>query len=313
MTADDQPARPGRFDPRDPDAPWAHDRADAGEVELHYAVAGPEAGDLVLLLHGFPEYWYTWRHQLPALAEAGYRVVAPDLRGYNRSDAPDGVDAYRLDSLSGDVAGLIDALGRESACVAGHDWGGIVAWGLASRRPAVLDRLAVCNAPHPEAFARAVSENPDQRERSSYIADFQAADGPEQAMTANDCRRVAEVHADATEAAYTDRELDHFRAAFCEETDPTAAINYYRATFALDDEDQLEATMTAGPVTVPTLVLWGEQDPALSTALLAHHDELADDCRIERFPEASHWLPADAPGRISDRLVEEFAHVDCGN
>lgn len=303
-TSDDG-ARPGRFDPRDPAAPWDHADADVGEVRLHYVAAGPADGELVVLLHGFPEFWYTWRHLLPALADAGYRAVAPDMRGYNRSDAPDGVDAYSLEPLSADVAGLVDALEYESAHVVGHDWGGIVAWALASRRPATVDRLGICNAPHPALFAREIRTNSDQRERSSYIAGFLAAEEPERGLTQDDCRRVADVHADATDpGAYTDRELEHFRAAFCEQTDPTAALHYYRAAFALDESGTLTGTMDAAPVSVPTLVCWGERDPALSTALLDGIDEVAPDCRVERFPGASHWVHADEPGPVRDRLLD---------
>src|SRR5438874_5615782 len=128
---------------------WTHREAVVNGVRLHWVEAGD--GPPVLLLHGFPEFWYAWRHQLPALARAGFRAVAPDLRGYNESDKPHGVRNYHLDLLAADVAGLIAHLGGGRACVVGHDWGGVVAWRLAMLRPAVVERLAILNAPHPAA------------------------------------------------------------------------------------------------------------------------------------------------------------------
>src|SRR5215471_13220996 len=142
-----------------------HHTADVGGLRLHYVVAG--AGPLVVFLHGFPEFWYSWRHQLPALAEAGFRAVAPDLRGYNESDKPVRVRNYRIDLLARDVAGLIAALGQRRAVVVGHDWGGAIAWWLAMRRPEVVERLVILNAPHPAMMLRELA-NPFQLLRSWY-------------------------------------------------------------------------------------------------------------------------------------------------
>jgi epoxide hydrolase 4 len=153
-----------------------HRMVDLGALRLHVAEAGE--GPLVILLHGFPEFWYSWRHQISALAEAGYRVVAPDLRGYNLSDKPSGLSAYRGEELIGDVAGLISAYGERRATVVGHDWGGLVAWITAIARPDLVERLVICNAPHP-ARLQAALRSPEQILRSSYILFFQLPVLPE--------------------------------------------------------------------------------------------------------------------------------------
>jgi len=163
--------------------PWNHHEADVGEVRLHGVEAG--RGPLVLLLHGFPEFWYGWRHQIPPLAAAGYRVVAPDLRGYNRSDPPRGIRNYRMASLIGDVEGLIRVLGEDRAVVVGHDWGGVVAWETAMRFPARVEGLVVLNAPHPAAFAREL-RTLDQLRRSWYAFFFQIPGLPEAILRAGD-------------------------------------------------------------------------------------------------------------------------------
>jgi len=297
-----------RFDPDDPDAPWDHERIDVGDVTLHCAVAGPADGECVLLLHGFPECWYAWRHQVPALADAGYRAVAPDMRGFNRSDAPEGVDAYHLDALVGDVAGVVDALGCDSVHLVGHDWGGIVGWAVGDRRPGLLDRLAILNAPHPATFERAYRECPDQRRKSRYLRTFLTSEEPEAALTADDCRRVREILATGSgPGAFTDRELAHFRRAFCREGVARAAVHYYRANFDVPGDDAIVVRGFGDrTVDVPTLVCWGERDPALTTAILDGLDAWVSDLRVERFPRATHWVQADAPADVTDRLLAFF-------
>src|SRR3954452_5847731 len=142
-----------------------------GEIDVHFVEVG--TGPLVLLLHGFPEFWYSWRHQLPALAAAGFRAVAADLRGYNESSRPCGVGEYRVSKLVDDVAGLIRLFGDERGYVVGHDWGGIIAWRLAALHPELVRKLAILNAPHPAAFRREFKRNPLQWVRSSYTCFFQ--------------------------------------------------------------------------------------------------------------------------------------------
>ncbi len=162
-----------------------HTTVDTNGVRLHVVQVGPETGPLVLLLHGFPEFWYGWKAQIDGLAEAGYRVWAPDQRGYNLSDKPEGVAAYQLDTLVADVVGLIDAAGQQKAIIVGHDWGGIVSWWLAASHPERVERLVILNVPHPAVTRKFIRQYPGQLLRSWYIAFFQLPILPEWIMGAN--------------------------------------------------------------------------------------------------------------------------------
>lgn len=291
------------------DTPGTHDWIDADGVRLHAVTAGPEDGPLALLLHGFPEFWYAWRHQLPALAAAGYRVVAPDLRGYNYSEKPSGVGSYHLDELVGDVAGLVAAFGRERAHVVGHDWGGLIAWQAAVDRPALVDRLAVLNAPHPSAYERALRTSPTQVLRSWYVAAAQLPALPEAAIRARDFAllerslRRGPVRPDA----FTDADVTRYKRALGRPGALTAALNYYRSIARRN----ARLTLTRGgvgdlSVDAPTLLVWGERDDALSVSLTEGLDRWVPDTRVERLPEASHWVQADAPERVTDLLLSHL-------
>jgi pimeloyl-ACP methyl ester carboxylesterase len=290
------------------EADVTHERATVNGVSLHYVTAGPEDGDLVLCLHGFPEFWYSWHHQLPALAEAGYRVVAPDLRGYNRSERPAGVDAYRLEKLVGDVVGLIDHCGRERAHVVGHDWGGLIAWQVGIDRPEVVDRLAVLNAPHPTRYQRHLRSSPSQLAKSWYVFYFQLPILPEIGFRFNDYAVLESTLSDTVRPdAFTDDDIERYKSALATPGALTAAINYYRAL----GRQRARELLTGGGidverVDVPTLLLWGERDVALDVALTEDLDALVPDLRIERYPDASHWVQFDAPERVNDALLGFF-------
>lgn len=291
------------------DTPGAHGWVDADGVRLHAVTAGPKDGPLVLLLHGFPEFWYAWRHQLPALAAAGYRVIAPDLRGYNCSEKPSGVDAYHLDELVGDVADLVAAFDRDRAHVVGHDWGGLIAWQAAIDRPDVVDRLAALNAPHPSAYERALRTSPTQVLRSWYVGVAQLPALPEAAMRARDFAllerllRTGPTRSDA----FIDTDVARYKRALGRPGALTAALNYYRSIARRN----AWLTVTRGgvgdlPVGAPTLLVWGERDDALSVSLTEGLDRWVPDCRVERLPEASHWVQADAPERVTDLLLSHL-------
>jgi pimeloyl-ACP methyl ester carboxylesterase len=291
------------------ETPGDHDTVETNGVRLHVVTAGPEDGPLVLLLHGFPEFWYSWHHQMPALAEAGYRVVAPDMRGYNCSAKPRGVGAYHIDELVGDVAGLVDAFHRESAHVVGHDWGGLVAWQTAIDRPGVVDQLAVLNAPHPSAFERALRSNPRQLARSWYVGFFQLPGLPEWTLGARDFEAVERLFVDGAvdPDAFTDTDIQRYKRAIGRPGARTAALNYYRAMARRN----AKLTLTRGGVgdqrvELPTLLVWGEQDDALDISLTEGLDRWVPDIRVERLPDASHWVQFDAPERVSELLVEHL-------
>lgn len=268
-------------------------------VRLHYVEAG--AGPLVVLLHGFPEHWYTWRHQIPALVAAGFRVVAPDLRGYALSSKPEPVGAYGIDTVADDVARLIQACGAERAVVVGHDWGGATAWRLAMRRPELIERLIVLNMPHPVVFSRAL-RTPQQLLRSWYIFFFQLPWLPEQLIATHDyalLRQLFETEP-TRPGAYTPEDIDRMVKAMAIPGATTAAINYYRAAVQhpgriLADRRRIER---------PVLLIWGEQDQHLGPELAELDWRWVPNGRVERIEEASHFVQADAPERVNGLILE---------
>ena len=307
--------------------PWTHGEVVANGVRLHYVEAGDPENQLVLLLHGFPEFWYAWRHQIPTLVDAGYHVVAPDLRGYNASEKPRGVDAYRLTHLIGDVTSLIDEFGTDEpstdgpatsdevhgqAIVVGHDWGGAIAWEVAIRHPEAVEKLATLNAPHPERFQRELG-SPSQLRKSWYMFYFQVPKIPELGFRAGDFRlldrllRDDPVNPDAFDAV----DVERYKDALAKPGALTAAINYYRALARENALRTLRRALFGGPdhppehrrVEVPTLLIWGEQDSALNASLTDGLDRWVDDLRVERLPDASHWVQADAPQEVNNLLV----------
>ena len=279
-----------------PDAePWTHHEAQVGEVRLHWVEQG--SGPLLVLLHGFPEFWYAWRRQLHALAAAGFRVVAPDMRGYNLSEKPEGVAAYSVQKLAGDVAALVRHLGAERAHVAGHDWGGVVAWWTAMLHPEAVERLVVINAPHPRIFARELKKLRQMR-RSWYAMMFQLPRLPEALFRARDFAVLERTFRKGPKrpGAYSDEDIRRYKEAAAQPGALTAMINYYRAATRV----QRPRTRT---VEAPTLVIWGERDPHLGIHNLEGLEEYVPDLRVERIAEAGHWVPADAPERVSELMT----------
>ena len=279
--------------------PWTHHEAVVNEVRLHWVQAGE--GPLMVLLHGFPEFWYGWRKQIPALAAAGYRVVAPDLRGYNRSDKPAGIRPYRVQSLVDDVAALIRHLGAERAHVVAHDWGGIVAWWLAMVHPERIDRLAILNAPHPRAFSREIRRNPRQMMASWYAGFFQLPALPEAALRARDYRMLRGIfRAESVRpGAFSGEDIRRYRNAAAQPGALTAMLNYYRAAVRYPPPP----TRT---IPHPTLLIWGVRDQALTLELTEGLEPWVPNLRIERIPEASHWVASEYPDRVNALLTGFF-------
>ncbi|WP_135828623.1 alpha/beta fold hydrolase [Halorussus halobius] len=293
------------------DGRWSHEQLIANDVRLHCVTAGDEADPLVVLLHGFPEFWYSWRRQIPALADAGFRVVAPDMRGYNRSEKPHGVDSYAVERLVGDVAGLVDQFDRERAHVVGHDWGGVVAWETAIRRPEVVDRLAVLNAPHPGRYRAVLRSSPEQRRRSLYALAFQLPWLPEATLGALGGRGLTAMLRSASKPdTFDGTDLRRYRRAASRPGALTAALNYYRALFRAGVREEVRALVAderpKRTVRVPTLLLWGEDDVALGPELTEGLERWVPDLRIERFPDATHWLQNDRADAVTESLVAFF-------
>lgn len=271
-------------------------------VKLHYASCGEQGRPLMLFIHGFPEFWGAWKGLMPAFADR-YLTVAPDLRGYNLSSKPAELSAYKPQVLVGDLVGLIRGLGYEKAVVVAHDWGGALGWALAISHPELVDRLVILNATHPVPFARALVEDPGQREASQYI-NWLRTPGCEQEFMADDFRRMEEFFHKVSEAKWFPAMRDEYRAAWSQPGALTAAVNYYRAsplhppTGDQPGAAKLKLREQDFMVRVPTLVIWGERDAALRPVLLEGLDRMVPDLRIERLPEATHWLVHEEPQRI---------------
>jgi len=278
-------------------------RVQSGGVQLHVRVAGPDEGPLVVLLHGFPEFWYGWRHQIPALAEAGYRVVVPDQRGYNRSDAPRAVAAYDLDLLADDVCAVIGALGRDQAAVVGHDWGAMVGWHLAHACPERLRRLAVLNVPHPYVFRETLRTCPTQLLRSTYALFFQLPAVPEWVLGGNGgWGLTALLRWSSRPDTFDATDLACYRRAWRRPGRLRGMLHWYRAAA----RRALRTTPSFDAVDVPTLVVWGAQDVALDRRMAAPSAAMSVDGNLELLPEATHWVQHDAPTTVNQLLLDHL-------
>ncbi len=283
---------------------WTHRRAVVNGVRLHYVEAG--AGPLVVLLHGFPEFWYSWHRQVPFLARAGFHVVAPDQRGYNLSQKPRGIQNYATQTLADDVAALIRHVGEERAVLVGHDWGGIVAWRLAMTRPECVDRLVILNAPHPGPLARQ-ARSLAQLLKSWYVFWFQLPVLPE--LTCRQGKfdvleRTLRDDPGGSRPRVSEQDLVFYRRALSRPGALTAAINWYRAAFRWG----LRGAGVIRPVNVPTLVLWGERDRYLGRELLDGLEAWVPSLEVVCFPRASHWLHLDETEAVN-AAIARFASV----
>lgn len=268
---------------------------DAAGVRIHHVGGG--SGPLVLFLHGFPEYWYSWRHQLPDMA-ARRRAVAVDLRGYGRSDRPAERGAYAMHHLVADVASVVDELGGGRATVVGHDWGGAIAWAFAHAHPERLERLVVCNAPHPARLAAEVWR-PPQLLRSWYIFLFQLPWLPETLLGRSGAAPVASIlrSGAAVPDAFGPEDLRRFREAFAAPGAARAAVDYYRNLPA-----GLRRRPRLAPVEAPVLLLWGEQDKALDLRLTRGNEPFAPKIEVHRFPGAGHFAHEEVPSAFNAEL-----------
>ena len=277
------------------------ERLKVGDVRLSVTSAGD--GEPVVLLHGFPEISYSWRHQLPALAGAGARAFAPDLRGYGDSDRPSEVEAYALRALVGDIVGLLDAIGADSAHLVGHDWGGSIAWVLASRAPERVRSLTILNSPHPVASAEA-RQLPEQQQRSWYMLLFQFTGVAEAWLSGDDFANLRRFVFDtAAPGVFREQEQERFVAALRRDGALTAALNYYRAN--IPPASWLRPPPDLPPIEVPTMIIWGEADAYMSPILLERSaTKVAAPLRIERLPGVSHWVQQEAPETVNQLLID---------
>jgi epoxide hydrolase 4 len=285
-----------------------HGFADVGDVRLHYAECGA-GDDLVILLHGFPECWYSWRHQLPVLGQR-YHVIAPDMRGYNLSDKPARVQDYRIESLVEDIVGLIRYFGKERAAIVAHDWGAGVAWAVAQRHPEMVSRLVAMQVPPPAAWR--ANFTPRQLLKSWYMFFFQLPRLPESWASANDFVRVAKMFREtsARSDAFTDADIEVYKEALRQPGALTAGLNYYRANvfkslFRGGVETPKEDD---GRIRVPTLFIYGEQDQAVLPETVRGLNRFIDGPYSElRIPDSAHWVQNEAVAEVNEALLRFLA------
>jgi pimeloyl-ACP methyl ester carboxylesterase len=275
---------------------------DTNGIRLHAIQAGPEGGRLIILLHGFPEFWRSWIHQIEPLATAGHFVLAPDQRGYNLSDKPQDIAAFNLGELSKDIAGLIRTAGRQKAVVVGHDWGGVVAWWLGVYFPEMLERLVVLNAPHPGVMRQMLVSNPDQIRRSSYAFFFQLPWIPEAVSRNNDWELLERsLRETSRPGTFSQQDFEHYRQAWWRKGAFTAMLNWYRANLRF-----LATFPEDTRISVPTLLLWGTQDFALGQQMAAASIEMCDQGQLVLFEDATHWIQHEEAEQVN-QLIIEFA------
>ena len=291
-----------------------HRYADVNGVRLHYVTAGQ--GPLILFVHGFPEFWYAWRAQLAYFA-ADHQAVAVDMRGYNLSSKPSAVSDYSINHLVTDIAALADHLGHHRFVLVGHDWGGAAAWAFAIRHPHRLHRLVIVNAPHPAVFARELRDNPAQQKASEYMLAFRSAKA-EDLLSAHDYAALVQavLGPGLAKGYVTESDRDAYLRAWSQPGALTGGLNYYRAArVGPPSRDGAPASGTLGVedsatvVSVPTLVIWGEQDTALLTGNLEGLERYVPKLTLRRIPEGSHWVIHEQPGRIN-ALIGDYLRAD---
>jgi pimeloyl-ACP methyl ester carboxylesterase len=284
----------------------SHGFADVNGIRLHYAECGTSNDDLVILLHGFPEFWYSWRHQLPVLGER-YHVVAPDMRGYNLSDKPPRVEDYRIEFLVADVLGLIKHFGKSQAAIVAHDWGAGVAWAVAQRHPEAVSKLAALQVPMPVAWRDNITLR--QFLSSWYMFFFQLPRVPEWWASRNDFARVERMYRETIvrPGAFTDEDIAAYKDALRQPGALTSSINYYRANvFRSLLRGGTETPKDAdGRIRVPTLFIYGEQDVAVLPSTVRDLGRFIDaPYRELRIPDSGHWVQNEAVDEVNAALLE---------
>ena len=278
-----------------------HPYIETNGIRLHVVQDGPKDGPLVILLHGFPEFSYGWRHQIPFLASAGFRVWAPDQRGYNLSDKPDGIASYSIHELAADVVGLIDASGREKVFLVGHDWGAAVAWSVANKYPERLSKMVILNVPHPAVMIKFLRSSFAQLRKSWYMFFFQIPWLPENLSRLRNWNATVQVLIKSSRpGTFSETDLDTYRQAWAQPKAFRSMINWYRSMVQKPSEPP------ANPrITVPTLLIWGAQDQALGREMAQPSIDLCDDGRLIFIEEATHWVQHEEAERVN-QLIHAF-------
>lgn len=269
-------------------------------IELHVAISGPEDGDLVILLHGFPDFWFGWRKHIETLAAEGYRVVVPDQRGYNKSDKPEGRRSYEIDQLQKDVIGLIKHFGRQDAAIIGHDWGGAVAWHLAAVHPHLVNRLIIINMPHPAVFPKVMLRIPLQWLRSSYILFFQFPKVPERISSSSNFLIMEKaLQYSSRKGTFAHDEIKAYKAAWAEPGALTSMLDWYRAvpiSWRKIEKDKR--------IHIPAKIIWGTGDQFLSKKLAKESLKFIDSESVTWVEDATHWVNQEQPDLVNEQLIQ---------
>lgn len=269
---------------------------DVNGIRLHVWEEGPAQGQPILLLHGFPEAGFAWEKVMHLLAARGFRVMAPDQRGYNLSSKPKGVKAYRIGQLAADMVALLRAAGYTQVMVVGHDWGGGVAWHLALHHPEVVYKLVILNMPHPEVLRQTLRHNGRQRKKSSYAAFFQVPLIPEWLAARHNFRMLEQaLTRTSLRGTFAPELLERYRAAWRQPQALTAMINWYRA-YAFTQP------RSTAPITLPVIILWGRKDAFLLAEMAAGSAALCTNVRLELLDNATHWLHHEHPAWVAEQI-----------
>jgi len=272
-----------------------------GEIQLHAVAAGPANGPLVILLHGFPEFWYSWHRQIEPLANAGFRVIVPDQRGYHLSSKPQDVASYTLPQLTSDVIAIADQVGVERFYLAGHDWGAAVAWSVAIQHPQRVAKLAILNVPHPSVMLRYLRKNFRQLRRSWYMLLLQLPWLPEKVFSSFDFAFGVRALVSSSQPGTFSREaLALYREAWSQPGALTGSMNWYRAAF------RHRSPFPDPMVRVPTKIIWGERDAFLLFEMARASLKYCTNADLVSFPDATHWVHHEEPARVAELLIEFF-------
>lgn len=269
---------------------------ECGGITLHTALAGPVDGEPIILLHGFPDNWYGWHKQIAALANAGFRVIVPDQRGYNLSSKPKEIKDYKIELLAQDILNLSEKLGYKQINLAGHDWGAAVSWYLSIKYPDRIKKLAILNVPHPMVFEKFVKKHNSQKFKSWYMLFFQIPYLPELLIKGFSWQSMLSQRPNLSE-----EEKQIYLEAWGQPGALTAMLNWYRAIFR--HRPQLKES---GSISHPTLIIWGELDRYLSKEMAKPSADYCDNVKLEMIEDATHWVMEDKPELVNRLLVEHF-------
>ncbi len=282
--------------------------AEVNKIKIHYVKAGSENGTLIIFLHGFPQFWYMWRDQLLEFSN-DFLAVAPDMRGYNLSSKPEDIKQYQIHHIVEDIRALVEEhFNRKKFILVGHDWGGVVAYPFANRHPNLVEKLIIINAPHPNIFERLISKNKDQQSSSQYMLFFRSRNA-EGYLSANNYKNLLNIIV-TPEMNFTDDDKQMYINAWSQPKALTGGLNYYRAgglNPPIEGEkiNDLADKLIPIIINVPTLVIWGEKDTALTTHNLVGLDEFIPELTIKRIPKGTHWVINEKTAKINS-FIREF-------